>query len=424
MLIVEPYVTGHRGVWLRWISEQLIKHKWRVVIATAAESLKQPSLAWLVAGPTSIEVVVVEHTGARVPSGSLRSLLTAQLRSYRLLKQLCTETRRKHHVDAVLLPYGDYAMQLTALFGSPFGELPWIPIVMRPSFHYRRMGVSAPQPTLSALRRALFYSFVRTPSLATCLTIDQPLYEFMRTHSRLGHKMGYLPDPVDTIEPAGRTLARDSLDIPNDAVVVLAYGSLTARKGVQYLLPAVCSLGRTDLHVLCVGVPDSEFRTLLSGSEASLLMRAGRLHLIDRWVDQATEGVAFAAADIVWLGYVRHWQSSGVLVQAGRAQLSSIACDAGLIGWTATRYQSGIVVSMGDQNAIVAALDALATSPELRSNLGRNGSQGFASHTTDNAGAIISDFLTDAVARVRPTRCGASAGADEESADVPVRGNQ
>lgn len=393
MLIVEPHATGHRGVWLRWISEQLVKYEWRIVIATLVESLRQPALEWLVHRTAGIEVVAVDQPSVCASGGTLGALLAKEVRCYRLLERLCVEARRRQFVDAVLLPYGDYAAHLTALRGSPFGGLPWIPIVMRQTFHFRNMGVAAPQPSLSGLRRALFRSFVRIRSLATCLTIDQPLYEFMRADLELAHKICYLADPVDPIGSAGREEARARVGIPADAIVVLVYGSLTLRKGMQYLLPAICALRRTDLHVLCVGVPDAEFRTLLSGSDANTLIRTGRLHLIDRWADRATEATAFAAADIVWLGYFGHLQPSGVLVQAGRAQLPSIACDTGLIGWTAARHQCGLVVSVRQQDAVSAALEHLAASPELRANLGRNGSQAFAAHTADNAGALISNAL-------------------------------
>ena len=425
VLIVEPHATGHRGVWLRWISEQLVKHDWRIVIATLAESLQRPALAWLTQRSAAIDVVAVDKHGVYNSGGGLGMLLAAELQCYRVLKRLCLEARRSHFVDAVLLPYGDYAAHLTPLLGSPFGTLPWIPIVMRQTFHYRSMGVTAPRPPLSALRRALFRSFVQTRSLATCLTIDQPLYEFMRADPQVAHKIGYLADPVDAIGSTGRNEARARVGIPTDAVVVLIYGTLTSKKGLQYLLPAIRTLRRTNLHVLCVGVPDAEFRSLLSGSDANILMQAGRLHLIDRWADGATEVLAFTAADIVWLGYVGHWQSSGVLVQAGRAQLPSIACDAGIIGWTTVRHQCGLVVPVREREVVGAALEVLAASPALRANLGRNGSRAFAAHTADNAGAIISNALRDAVTRVPPElRPASTSEAGVPTADFPLRWNR
>jgi glycosyltransferase involved in cell wall biosynthesis len=422
VLIVEPHATGHRGVWLRWISEQLVKHEWRIVIATLAESLERPALAWLAQRSAAIEVVAVDQRGVYASGGSLGALLAAELQSYRALGRLCVEARRSHSVDAVLLPYGDYAAHFTPLLGSPFGDLPWIPIVMRPAFQYRDMGVMVPLSSLSALRRTLFRSFVHTRLLTTCLTIDEPLYESMRADPKVGHKIAYLADPVDAIEFAARNEARSLFGIPADAVVVMVYGTLTSKKGMQYLLPAICTLQRPDLHVLCVGVPDAEFRTLLGGSDAETLVRAGRLHLIDRWADRATEACAFAATDIVWLGYVGHWQSSGVLVQAGRAQLPSIACDAGVIGWTVARHRCGLIVPVRQRQAVVAALEALADSPELRATLGQNGSRAFAAHTVDNAGAIISDALRNAVTRVPPKlRWARSRKGTVQTADSAVR---
>jgi glycosyltransferase involved in cell wall biosynthesis len=397
VLIVEPYATGHRGIWLRWISDQLVIREWRIVIATLAETLHQPAFAWLAGRPGAIDVVAINLPGDYSSGGSVRTLLEAELRTYRLLKRLCTEARRRHHVDALLLPFGDYATHFTSFLGSPFGGLPWIPIMMRPAFHYRTMGIAAPKQAYASLRLALFRSFVRTRSLSTCFTIDQPLWEFMCTDPQMARKLRYLADPVDTIELAARDSARVRLGIPAEAVVVLVYGSLTSKKGVKYLLPAIITLQRPELHVLCVGVPDLEFRMLLRGCDARTLIEAGRLHVLDKWADHNTEAAAFGAADIVWLGYVDHWQSSGVMVQAGHAQLPSIACDTGLIGWTVTRQRSGLVVPVRVQDAVTAALQRLAALPELRRSLGSNGRHAFAAHSTHNAGAMISDALRCAV---------------------------
>jgi glycosyltransferase involved in cell wall biosynthesis len=180
-------------------------------------------------------------------------------------------------------------------------------------------------------------------------------------------------------------------------VVVLVFGGLSERKGLQQLLAALCALGREDVHALLVGAADEDARRLLNGPAARRLQLGGRLHVIDRWVDDDMENMAFAAADIAWLGYSGHWRSSGVQVQSALSGLPMVACDEGLIGWLTERHQCGVVVPVQQEAAVVAALGRLASSPDLRRRMGERGREAFAQHSLENAGAVLSASLSRAL---------------------------
>jgi glycosyltransferase involved in cell wall biosynthesis len=397
VLIIEPLATGHRPVWLQWMSRELLAHGWSVTVATLRRSAAQPGMAWL-AGPLPPGLSVLRSAQPPVPETGTRTLqlMARELRYHRLLAALCAEARRAGRFDAVLLPFGDYAMHATAVLGSPFAGLPWVTVLLRPSFHHAAAGVRAPSPSLEAARRSLFRRFVATASLKTCFSIDRPLVEAHGSDSRPSAKLRYLPDPVDDIPKVERVAARGRLGVPSSAVVVLVYGSLGIRKGLQYLLPAVSAANRPELRVLVAGRVDDYTAQLLREPEAAALRAASRLIVHDGWADESLQAELFAAVDVMWLGYWNHWQSSGVLAQAARAGLASIACDAGLTGWMAGRAHCAEVVPVERVDAVAAALQRLADSPPLRARLGRNGQEAFHGHSPEIAGSLIAAALAQA----------------------------
>jgi glycosyltransferase involved in cell wall biosynthesis len=397
VLIIEPLATGHRPVWLQWMSRELLERGWNVTVATLRGSAAQPGMAWL-SGPPPQGLRVVRSAQPPVPEAGTRTLqlVARELRYHRLLAALCAEARQAGRFDAVLLPFGDYAMHATAVLGSPFAGLPWVTVLLRPSFHYAAAGVRAPRSSLEGARRSLFRRFVATTSLKACFSIDRPLVDAHCSDTRPWAKLRYLPDPVDAIPKVARAAARRRFAVPPSAVVVLVYGSLGVRKGLQYLLPAVSAANRPELRVLVAGRLDDYTARLLREPEAVALSAASRLIVHDGWVDEALQAELFAAADVMWLGYWNHWQSSGVLAQAARAGLASIACDAGLTGWMAGRAHCAEVVPVDRVDAVAAALQRLADSPPLRARLGRNGQEAFRGHSPEIAGALIAAALAQA----------------------------
>jgi glycosyltransferase involved in cell wall biosynthesis len=398
VLLVEPYADGHHAVWLRWICEQLSERGWNVGVATSEEALHQPSLSWIAAAPKGIRVTAtaaLPMAPEAVPSSlGSRQVLRRELSCHRLLRTLYRRALRAQAIDMVLLPFGDYILHAAALLGTPFGRARWATIVMRPTFHYADAGIIAPRRSLVALRRAMFTAFVlRNSSLSSCLTIDQPLYEYMQASRFLARKAVYLPDAVGPLVAFSRAHARAALGIPDQAVVVLLYGDVSLRKGLMPLLGAARVLDQQHVHVLIVGMLSEGARRVLAEADALELQANSRLHVVDGWASEASEGMAFAAADVAWLGYTAHWQSSGVMVQAARIGLPLLACEEGLIGWTTRRHWCGLTVPMSQRQAVIEALDQLTSSADLRRQLGERGRQAFAGNTIENAGEILAAAL-------------------------------
>jgi glycosyltransferase involved in cell wall biosynthesis len=250
------------------------------------------------------------------------------------------------------------------------------------------MGVAAPEPSLRWAREWMFRRFLKRSRLRRCLTIDEPLYEYLRQDTGASRKVAYLPDAVSEVAGADSEHARARLGLPPGDVVVLVFGSLSRRKGLPHIVPS------TDrVHVLVAGRLDADMVEWLALPVARTLRDAGRLHVLDGWCDARREADAFAASDVMWMGYDGHAQSSGVLIQAGRAGLPVIACDEGIIGWFTRRHSTGLVVNVRDHDTVATAIAQLVRDPGLRRRLGENGRRATRGHTTERAIAVIDEAL-------------------------------
>lgn len=294
-------------------------------------------------------------------------------------------------IDFVLLPYLDYCTHALAVAGSPFGATPWGGIIMRAAFHHAAMGIKAPAGRVEGIKQWLFGRLLRASYLRALFTIDQALIEYVHAWpSEVRSRLVYLPDLAVTKRSLSRSAAREGLRIAQDAWVILVYGSLAKRKGIEVLLqasehpefPSRC-------HLLLAGKQTEEATAILQSSGAMHLRQAGRLHEIARYLSEEEENTAFSAADAVWLGYLAHYQMSGVLVQAGTMGLPSIACEEGLIGWLTTRYQSGVVVPISDPSVVARKIKDLFETPGRVREYGDNGRKAYASHTEDHAAKVL-----------------------------------
>jgi glycosyltransferase involved in cell wall biosynthesis len=275
-------------------------------------------------------------------------------------------------VDLVIIPYLDYCFHAMALTGSPFGDTPWAAITMRlthvPGLHTRRL----------LLRRLLRDPHLR---LLFSLTALDARWQRIRGTS----KLRYLPDPGDLREPMDRDAARRDLGIPADALVILVYGTIDDRKGLVQLVEALASAAAPSAVLLVVGRQSAEIRKYLATPRFTSIRGQGRLIEVDQFVDDATQAGAFAAADVVWLGYVGHLGMSGVLVLAGLARRAVIATSAGELGRLAREHLLGPVVDVGHAEQIVAALRAVKD-PELRARFAESCHRTFEAHEAARVG--------------------------------------
>lgn len=389
LLIIEPNVTGHRGVWLKWMAEGLAGKRWQVSVATLTESVDHPSMRELSSSPAPVRIFASDlpHNFSQAGGGGL----LRQDHAYRSLMRTLFRHAADAKPDVVLVPYLDYCLYSSALFGSPFGRTPWAGVVLRPSFHYSACGIRAPKPTFARVREAMLSRLLGSSLFRTCFTIDEPLFDYWhRVHPHQQGKVTFMPDPIQPMPVADRMTARQRLAVPEEHVAILVFGRIGGRKGLKPLFEAADQLShRHALSVLVVGEQDAGAREYLDSAAATRLRNRGLLIECSGWVGPKVESDAFAASDIVWMGYQNHWQSSGVQIQAAMTAKPVAASDAGIIGWQTRQHECGLTLDVSNPQSVCAALEKLLSSEELRLALGENGRRYAANHTTDNAVNIL-----------------------------------
>lgn len=204
--------------------------------------------------------------------------------------------------------------------------------------------------------------------------------------------------------------------IPDDVLLVGAFGGITPEKRIPQLLDALAAQPRQDIHVLLVGQRADHYDV---AADITRLGLDARVHIAS-YVSDADLPAHLAACDVCWC---LRWPSNGETsaswlrcLAAGRptlitalAQLQDVAVlsvDAdGVAPLSANPDAVSIAIDPVDERRDIAhALAACAADPLLRDALGANARTRWAErHTLDRMATAYVDLIADAVARPIPT---------------------
>jgi len=337
-----------------------------LTIVTLPESMKHPSM---IAIAHSAEIrqqdapqLIPAHSPLALHNTKrgIGGLVARESAYWRMFRTWYRVYAHRFRPDVVFLPYLDYCLYAIGLLGSPFGDCAWVGLAMRPSFHYRRVGVIAPRPALASVKEALFFRLLRNTHLRCLLTIDEALSEYLAGWPALKRKTAFFPEPVELRDLPDPVDAKQRFGVPSDRRLILVYGAITSRKGVLELLQALADpVFPSSVDVLLAGEISPEVHEALASSVTAPLVAQGRVRPMDRFIESEEEPTLFAAADMVWLGYRGHYTPSGVLAQAASAGRPVLACEEGVIGWQAKRHNLGEVFDPANPVALIAAVRAL-----------------------------------------------------------------
>ncbi len=332
----------------------------------------------------TFNLVTIPETKCNITMQSKWSIAGLEIELWILLKKTFQKVYSTQKIDLVLLPYADYCLNAIGLLGTPFDNVAWRGICMRPTFHYKDCGVIAPTPRILHIKRFLFMRVLRIETLSQLFTIDELLADYIRDkHPKLANKLTYLPDPAEPALNFDNVVLRQRYNIPQNAKVVLIYGAIDERKGIFNLLDALESskvLG--NWHALVVGRQSATVREAFSTTRWANLKQANRIHAMDKFVTDEVEHHVLAMCDVVWAAYVGHYTMSGVIVRAGMYRKPVIACEEGLIGWYAKVMGVGLSI---DKNllSIDNVLSQIVTQ-ENAIKFGMNGYHQFKLHNWPN----------------------------------------
>jgi glycosyltransferase involved in cell wall biosynthesis len=202
-------------------------------------------------------------------------------------------------------------------------------------------------------------------------------------------RLRYLPDPAGHTVIGSKSNSRATMGLPSTAVVVLVFGSIDERKGIESLIGTLTAESDLEEYVVVVaGSQTAEMRKQMRESPYIELQARNRLIVLDRFLNDTEQGTLFTAADIVWVGYRSHIYMSGVMVLAGRAGLPVIGTVDGEIGRLITKHGLGAVAKIDEPAEVARALRVLRDRT-ARAEMGNRAQLTFASHTVENFGTSI-----------------------------------
>jgi glycosyltransferase involved in cell wall biosynthesis len=388
VLVAEPHLFGHHFSYLKWIVEGGIHLGVDIIIGTSDEAAGASRFTrWFGGIDDRVGLVTASLNRGKRSSRDGFELLRRENSYYKFFCEVYRKALKNSQLSWVLVPYFDYCIQICALRGSPFQNTNWSTIWMRSAWFHRAGGVRGASSRMRDRFRGTFVKKAMADSkLISVHTIDPLICSRIASiwPNRVAKKLQYLHDPAEIRELMDKKLARRRFRINPDATVVLVFGALSLRKGLDELLGAIDRYDEAgSVVVLLVGEIDPDARDLFSSGRVQRLMATGKIQMCGGFADQAVEQTSFAAADVVWIGYKRHFNMSGVLVQAGQAALPVIASDDGLIGWYTRKYKLGWLVDIGDPASVDRALSSAHDSEKERADFGANGKKVFACHTPE-----------------------------------------
>lgn len=389
ILVSEVGLSGHHSNYLERFVGLFLAQGHRVTIGVAETHLADPVFVRLQTGhPSHVRIQPLPPVTPLLGKLSRLGVPGSELKHWLLFRRLFALVNAIETVDQVFFPYLDYCLHATACLGSPSGSVPWAGICMGPSFHHADAGIASPPARQRAVKEALFYRLLQRPSLTALYTIDAWLLPHVtRRRPDIAPRLHYLSDPSELSSRYDRISARSLLGISVADFVVLVYGSIDGRKGVDLLLKGVrnAALNQT-IRVLVVGRHTPVLEEALGHDPL--------VTSINRFVDTTLEEAVFKAADAVWLGYRSHYVMSGVLVLAAQAGKPVIATAQGLIGKMASQYDLGSVIDCEDPQQVTQALRAAMERSEHPPTAGMLHLQ--TTHTWDAACRLVTQtFLSE-----------------------------
>lgn len=403
--LYEPYCSGHRMHYVRWITTELVKTPdVNVILFTEEDSLRHPTVQVLRDScGDSLKIVSIKPLPeprqiSRVLSNKLIEKVKSEINEFRRIRGIMKSIQAQNKIDFLFIPYLDYLFHVCGIASNPFGRLKWGGIALRPRFHMNSTGIRSPRRWFSIMEKHLFFRLVKSTSLRKVFLIDPFLVEYLKPFNRENHKVIYLPDPVEEAGTECRETIRRDNKIPEDQVIILVFGSLDNRKGIDILLNAMNHTAvPQSLGIFLAGVHSSEIKGLLSTEIAQSLQNSGRLVSWDEYLSNADAERAFKMSDIVWLGYRDHYGSSGVQIQASLYELPVIATHEGLIGRLTNLHRSGETVEIENLNSVRGVLNGLCKDKHRRKEFGKNAFSAFSAHTAENFGTTVAQGILEEV---------------------------
>lgn len=385
-LLIEPTFIGHHYTYLENIIEQANNYNIEIIVATQNSDNGKKILDNIkkkFSSPPQVFLIGKMHESTY--SNNFFSLLAHEIKVWNYYKNIYKHVSSIYGINHVFIPYIDDFTYSLSLFGSPFGKSSFSGISMRQQFHLIS-NKKFIKLFLLLIKKMLFFNLLKSKRLNYIYVIDPKLKEYLdKYYTSFSNKVKYFADPVKKINLINKTTARHILSIPDDNVVILLFGYIDERKGVDKLIDwAVRNNNKTPLTIIIAGIQSEQIKNFFKLNKLT-----DHLHIIqkDEFISEFDEGLCFSATDLVWVAYTDFYLMSSVLVKSAQAELTIIYYDIGLISYFAKKYGSN---PSSDLNFIKKSLsfdNNLCLSSFTNSN-----NQFVLEHTWDVAGNVFFNF--------------------------------
>lgn len=184
-------------------------------------------------------------------------------------------------------------------------------------------------------------------------------------------RVAVIPNGVDTVrfapDPERRRTAGKQLDLPEQAMVVIAVSRLEQEKGLHLAIEALARLGRSNVRLIIVGKGRDESRLRRLAEHAGLVER---VHFVG-FVPNEDLPSYLNVADIFLMPTLCYEAFPMSIVEAMACGLAIVATDVGGIPTAIDDGRNGLLFPVGNVEALAAQVRRLLEEPGLARVLGK-----------------------------------------------------
>lgn len=371
-----------------------------VVNAFVAEELAKRHSVWVVTSqygnlPAREEKAGVNIVRTRVwgrrdrSAASMRSMLTyppsAWVAGARLLRELEFDLINAHFA----VPTGPGSLPLARMAGIPHVLSLHGGDIYNPAYRF--------SPHRLPLIRGTVTSVLRRSDVVVAQSSNtrENAYKYYRYEGPI--EVIPLGIPVPDVPAAGR----EELDLPHDAFLAVTIGRLVERKATDRLIKALAREELTGVTLIVIGDgPDREELERLAASLgiSDRVLFRGRVSDEEKW-QLLRNSDLYASASL-------HEGFGLVFLEAMACGLPVVCPDHGGQVDFLSDGDSGHLVPVGDENALVDAIGRLARSPELARQLGTHNLEASLGFTSEKCAARYESLFDRVLGGWRPSSDG------------------
>lgn len=339
ILLFDIYTTGHHGYYSAYLSRYLLEKGYKVMFITCEDERTKSIFK-------NIPALEIEYVEGNPHERISKSFVKRNIQLFKIFKK-CLSIAMNWKADIIHFLTLDYNI------------LPLYPAILKLQKHnivctlwwpyfisYRKAkNLNLFKKAYYKITSIMLKHMLKTNVIDLLFVHSANIKELINSEFKLKNffdqKIVVIPDPVVTSYGQFSIKdARKTLNLPENATIMLYFGILNKIKGVDILLEAIAGI-RSDFNLVIAGRPVDFSQTDIE--------RYKKLDdkIIDHigYIPEEKVNLYFLSADAVVIPYRKSFLgTSGVLQRACGAGKPVIATDVGEVGRAVMEYNLGIVV--------------------------------------------------------------------------------